>query len=115
MVAQPIPAVTPAVNKDKWVRALDRARRGGVVAYKSVHPGVYFTTSASTAGAEHTVVSSGPRWYELECTCPGGRHETCMHRAVVAFARKHHVWAVRPTATNRDSEIMSLAREEVAA
>jgi hypothetical protein len=36
MVAQAIPTVTP--NKDKWIRALERAKRGGVVAYKSPPP-----------------------------------------------------------------------------
>jgi hypothetical protein len=107
MLSQATPTVTP--NKDKWIRALERAKRGGVVAYKSPHPGVYFCSSASTPGCEHTVVSSGPRWYELECTCPGGRHEVCMHRAVVAFAKKHHVWAVRPV------EVVAEPVQEVAA
>jgi hypothetical protein len=119
MVAQPIPASTPTVNKDKWIRALERAKRGGVVAYRSPHPGVYFCSSASTPGAEHTVVSSGPRWWELECTCPGGRHEVCMHRAVVAFCRKYHVYAVRPTAIENASTKQFRSqveqREEVAA
>jgi hypothetical protein len=113
MVAQATPTVSTPVNKDRWIRALERAKRGGVVAYKSPHPGVYFCSSASTSGQEHTVVSSGPRWYELECTCPGGWHETCMHRAVVAFARKHHVWACRPKSSLRED--FAAVPEEVAA
>jgi hypothetical protein len=114
MVAQAISTNTPAVNKDRWVRALQRAKRGGVVAYKSPHPGVYFATSFSTAGAEHTVVSSGPRWWELDCTCPGGRHEVCMHRAVVAFCRKHHVWAARSAVSVPSAHFSSKAGKQLA-
>jgi len=106
---QPVTASTPSVNKDAWIAALRRAGAGRIVVYRTVHYGVYHVTSASQPGVEYTVSTCGPRWFELVCTCPGGRRSrVCLHAAAVAFARKHHVYAVR-VATSLD------VREEVAA
>jgi hypothetical protein len=38
----------------------------------------------------------GRDWANLSCTCAGANHPACQHRAVVAFARKNHIGAVRP-------------------
>jgi hypothetical protein len=110
MVAQQTPAGTPTVNREAWTCAFRRASAGRIVVYRTVHYGVYHVTSASQPGVEYTVSTCGPRWHELVCTCMGARRgRVCLHMAATAFARRHHVYAVRAVAASSD------VREEVAA
>jgi hypothetical protein len=111
MVAQQIPASTPTVNTAAWLAAFQRATAGRILVYRTPHYGCYHVTSASQAGTEYTVQTAGPRWHELVCTCPGARRGyVCLHMAAVAFARKHHVYAVRQAPAQVVEQ-----REEVAA
>lgn len=84
--------------------AFNRAYNEGVVAYRHIDPATgQWDLSAdvpSTSGPEvYRVTGLGKAdWADLACSCPGGNHRACKHRAIAAFAYKNGVWAVRNTA-----------------
>jgi hypothetical protein len=115
MVAQTAPASNPIVDKEAWLAALRRATAGRIVVYRTPHYGCYHVTSASQPGVEYTVSTCGPRWHDLCCTCPGARRgRVCLHMSATAFARRHHVYAVRPAA-RENASTKHIVCEEVAA
>lgn len=73
-----------------WLRAWDRAKAEKLIPYPN--------QDGSWAVKSYTVSITGPGWSQLSCTCPGGRHLACKHRAVVAKAIAMHVRPIRGTA-----------------
>jgi hypothetical protein len=85
-----------ANTADTWTRALARAVAARLVAYR-LDGATYEVPSASTPGQCHRVTRVGPRPADWHCDCPAGAlGRICQHAAVVAFAAKHGVHAVRP-------------------
>jgi hypothetical protein len=50
----------------------------------------------------YTVSVTGPKWFDLTCTCKGRRHVACKHRAAVAFAIRHGLRPIRPAVKGKE-------------
>lgn len=78
----------------KYVAALGRAKTERLGCRK-VAEGVWEVASGSGAG-HYTVRAIGAHWAALTCTCAGGEHVACKHRAVAAWCRQYHVRSITP-------------------
>lgn len=117
------PAGTPPAVRLAYARAHERAARAtwidgdgkghtGLVAYRTGARNVFAVPSASRPGALHTVTRTGNRLTDLQCSCAGGNHPSCMHRAVVAHGLVHGCWAKRPAPALPESTPAEIAATE---
>jgi hypothetical protein len=83
-------AITPAVDRAAWLRAWERAKAEKLIPFRS-HPAFWIVKT-------YVVSVTGPRWFDLACTCKAGNRGLCFkHKAVVAKAVAAHVLPVRGT------------------
>ena len=103
-------ATTPITIDDRYTAALARAKAAGLVAYK-VTDVTYEVPSHSDPSTLHTVTFVGPEWHRWTCSCAGGNHPCCMHRATALAARRWGVSAIRG-GSNHTEEAAAVAAAE---
>ncbi len=95
-----VPAATATPKQQAWIRAINRATVERIVVYR-ISPtmlGVASVAGGRWTRKPYTVTITGTRAQDAQCDCLGGqRGQTCKHLAAAVYARKHHVYAVKPT------------------